>query len=194
MAREHCLQCHYPVKTCVCYAVAATIHETKIIVLQHPDEVKNAKNTVRLAALSCNNIDIIVGESADDFESVRQSTEHGHSALLFPAENSGQYNLTADTTIRQLIIIDGTWRKAKKIYQLNPWLHRLPHFAFDDQYLNQYRIRSTNVEHSLSSLEAIAYGLESIEGTSPNNLLKLLNAFTVEFTKNMPANVQQRYK
>lgn len=218
MARQLCNQCHYPIVTCVCHAVYPSNNHIRVVVLQHPDEVLNKKNTIRLAMLSLTNIEVIVGQDPQDFMPRFNQLEVSKTALLFPREdainiarlpefnrgnsqnpkpNKAEPKLQQDTNCQQittLIVIDGTWRKAKKIYALNPWLGQLTHIQLSDEFTNQYVIRATKVENSLSSLEAIAYSLEKLENLAPNNLLNLLNAFTVEFTKNMPDEVRQRYE
>ena len=62
--RAVCLTCHYPQSTCVCSAIKACNNQHDILVIQHPSEAKNAKNTVRLLSLSLNKLTVI--SSADE--------------------------------------------------------------------------------------------------------------------------------
>ncbi|MBU2881363.1 DTW domain-containing protein [Psychrosphaera sp. B3R10] len=195
MARECCKRCDFPIVTCLCEAIKPVNNRTKLIVLQHPDEVKNKKNTIKLAKMACSNIEVFIGESEQDFADIMQTLVNSKTALLFPSDSATPFDqLASDISFDYLVILDGTWRKAKRIYFVNPWLKKLPHLQFALANESQYSIRSTSQEFSLSSIEAIAYSLEKLENLPPNNLLDLLNAFTVQFTKKMPEHVKQRYQ
>lgn len=195
MARECCSRCGFPISTCLCEAIQPVNNSTKLIVLQHPDEVKNKKNTIKLAKMACSNIEVIIGESEQDFAEIKQVLVNSKTALLFPSELATNFDdLPAQSQFDYLVILDGTWRKAKRIYFVNPWLQALPHLQFSLTNKSQYSIRSTSQEFSLSSIEAIAYSLEKLDNLPPNNLLDLLNAFTVQFTKKMPEHIKQRYQ
>lgn len=85
-----------------------------------------------------------------------------------------------------LILLDGTWRKAKKMWMLNPWLHDLPSWHFGQPPENQYRMRKTNLEHSLSTLEAAAYGLDCLCHFDSAKLLKLFNAMQTQIERFQP--------
>jgi hypothetical protein len=60
-----------------------------------------------------------------------------------------------------LIVIDGTWKKANKIFHTHSELHTLP--RCDIQHVkNQYKIRKSPSEQHLSTLEAIYFGLHQL--------------------------------
>jgi DTW domain-containing protein YfiP len=196
MARQLCSSCSYPSDNCLCTDIIPVLNTTKIIVLQHPDEVDNKKNTVQLAKLACQDCDVYVGEQPEDFSELIKQLNFSATALLFPSEDALNIDQIPNQspTIENIIILDGTWRKAKKIYHLNPWLLSIQHLCFTLAEKSQYGIRASTIEHSLSSIETIAYTLEKLDAIPANHLLSLLNAFKVQFTKRMPKHVQQRYK
>ena len=196
MARDLCHSCHYPLQTCVCDAISKVSHQTKIIVLQHPSEVKNAKNTVRLLTLMSDNIECIVGETEADFTEVKTRilAQQEHTALLFPAPESIDLQDKTAARFTQLVVLDGTWKKAKKILLLNPWLASLTHVSFAQNLPTQYQIRSSKVAGGLSTIEAVAYALNNIEQSSVSPFLQALEGLKRSFTKNMPADVKARYQ
>ena len=140
MPRTTCPQCHYPTVTCVCAYIEKIEHHTEVIVLQHPSEVNNKKNTLRLVTLMSDNIEVVVGEVEQDFTSVldKLTDKSVMPYLLFPDEKSQTWSELQRTTTQTctnnnqsknkniLIVIDGTWRKAKKIHLLNKWLKNIP--------------------------------------------------------------------
>lgn len=176
--REMCTRCQYPIKTCVCSALSCIENQSKIIVLQDKNEVSNAKNTARLLALLLTNFSII---KSDDLASMKQLQDdcvnHPTSfALFFPSNNSSAFesqfatlqknNDTPPSPIKNLLFIDGTWRKAKRLYLSNEWLQSLPSFHFNEQLDGRYRIRKTSIDNGLSTLEAVAHVLSRTDGVT----------------------------
>lgn len=199
MARVLCPQCEYPKGNCLCEFLTPASHQTQVVVLQHPSEVKNAKNTVRLLNLISDNATIIVGESEQDFAELRQqvTTNTSSYAVLFPCEEAMDLNeLETNSTLslKHLIVIDGTWKKAKKILMLNPWLNDITKVSFTEELDSNYRIRSTTVDGGLSTIEAVAYALNKIEGCATAPFIRALNGLTHSFTKRMPEQIKARYQ
>ena len=200
MPRELCPTCHYPKVTCICDSITTYDHKTQITILQHPSEVTNKKNTVRLLELACSSLSTVIGETSEDFAGLKKqiSAKPEQYALLYPSDKAKtwQQATTDHPSLNNLhlIVIDGTWRKAKKILAVNPWLNEIPHLTLETHYESQYGIRKTNIEGGLSTLEAVAYMLEQIEQINPKPLLDMLGAFKTAFTKLMPDNIKQRYR
>ena len=197
MARELCQRCEYPIQTCLCDALTQVAHKTKVIILQHPSEVKNAKNTVRLLKLMSNNTSILIGESEQDFNEIKQQVLANKQdyALLFPGDDAVVLSEQVQTSsFRCLIVIDGTWKKAKKLLLLNPWLNDLTKVSFNQSVVSEYQIRSTSVQGGLSTIEAVAYSLNEIENCSTAPFIRALNGLKHSFTKRMPDQVKARYQ
>ena len=55
----HCLR---PQATCLCALARPTTHRTEVLVLQHPQEQRQAKNSVALLRLSLAHCEVVVGE------------------------------------------------------------------------------------------------------------------------------------
>jgi DTW domain-containing protein YfiP len=180
-----CEHCGYPQVTCLCSWVTPINSPIKIIILQHPTEAKHAKNTVRLLALGLNNIKILQGETANDFTElsklVMHSTQQYHvcyphaksiaiETLKTPAVSIQTQPLSLGHT---LILIDASWRKALKMWHLNPWLHSLNSWHFANPPNNQYQIRHTTQKNSLSTLESVCYVLELIHNVDCSSMYLL---------------------
>jgi DTW domain-containing protein YfiP len=74
------------------------------------------------------------------------------------------------------VLLDGTWRKAKKLWLNNPFLHELDACAIEPEHASKYRIRKRPNEQSLSTLEAIATTLSVVDGTPLAPFEQALNA------------------
>lgn len=199
MARELCQRCDYPINNCICDSLTPVSHQTQVVILQHPSEVKNAKNTVRLLKLISDNVTILIGESEQDFAEIKQQIKENPEpyAVLFPAENAinlDSENECKTNSLSHLIVIDGTWKKAKKILLLNPWLNDITKVSFAQELISEYQIRSTSVDGGLSTIEAVAYSLNKIENCATTPFIQALNGLKHSFTKRMSAQVKARYQ
>lgn len=192
MTRPVCPTCKFLDAECICAFVKPVDNQTNIIVLQHKSEQQHAKNTVRLAKLMYNNINVIVGDSAADFEII-DSLPLSTTALLFPSDNAENLDSAKVSKLTHLIILDGTWKKASKLLFMLPTLQSFRKVSFSRIPKNQYRLRKANREDSLSSLEAIAYAIQCIENKSMAPAYTLLNAMMENQFKRMPDHVRARY-
>lgn len=208
MARLVCEQCNYPQLTCVCYYITPAFHKTQVTVLQHPSEVKNAKNTVKLMVLVSNKVDVFVGENESDFALLKTQVDANPERflVLFPSEQSNtwakwqqlksvefaKYQNNPEQPLT-LIVIDGTWKKAKKIFLLNPWLQQINALKIEGIETN-YDIRKTSITGALSTIEATALALKDIDNVDTNPFDLALKGLNSSFTKQMPSHVKDRYK
>ncbi|MBK50840.1 MAG: DTW domain-containing protein [Gammaproteobacteria bacterium] len=178
MSRSYCPNCHYPERTCVCHAIDRTEYSIQLTIFQHPSEAGHAKNTARLISLVAEGVKIIVGESPEDFDEVREELlSNQGTVVLFPASTS--ISLSAahkNSSVNKLLLIDGTWRKANKIWLSNPWLQQL-RICHIDGALSHYRIRSGRVPTGLATIEAAASALKQLGQANTDALLKVFEAF-----------------
>jgi DTW domain-containing protein YfiP len=179
--------------------------DVELIILQHPTEVSHAKGTAKILTLSLNNCRCLVGEDFSQHDELNQLlAEPGYSNLLvYPREDAmtpeqllGQKapsgrNEKADKI--RLLLIDGTWRKAYKIYQLSANLHCLPALTLNEKVKGNYRIRKAPSETGLSTVEA---GYQVLTALAPEaDFSLLLDAFDrmIEFQiAQMPPGTYER--
>lgn len=167
--RAYCSHCDYPQNVCICAAIQPLKCQQHIVVLQHPSEVRQAKNSARLLPLCLPQVSIFVGENSEDLAPAQHWLKqplHANSACVFyPNPQSlaleNKLNSYTQQHFTTLVFIDATWRKAYKMWQLNPWLQNLPSWHFASPPTGNYRIRKTNLNHALSTLEAVAYALQT---------------------------------
>ena len=79
-------------------------------------------------------------------------------------------------TSLRLVVLDGTWRKSRKMLHLNPALQHLPRLPLHDLPASRYRIRQAHQPDQRSTLEATCAALMQLEGQSAP-FLPLLTAF-----------------
>ncbi|XP_042520438.1 uncharacterized protein LOC122093943 [Macadamia integrifolia] len=98
------------------------------------------------------------------------------SALLFPTKKSIGVE-AVDFEVKHLIVLDGTWGKAKRMYHENPWLKLLPHLKLDPSNMSLYsEVRHQPKAGCLSTIESIVSALKAF-GDDREGLDELLDVF-----------------
>ncbi|MGY4534762.1 DTW domain-containing protein YfiP [Pseudomonas sp. TE3786] len=174
MSRPLCSRCCRPLSHCLCALIPSLNSRTRVLILQHPSEVKHALNTARLAALGLVNAELCVGERFDELEGLLQRPGY-RSCLLFPGEGATVLDSTPSDLPLQLVVPDGTWRKASKLLHVNPLLAALPRVSLPAGGRSRYRLRKAPMEGALSTIEAIVQALEIVE--APSAFGELLRPF-----------------
>ncbi|MFG0379837.1 tRNA-uridine aminocarboxypropyltransferase [Pseudomonas sp. zbq_18] len=176
MPRIRCERCLRPQSHCLCHLIPCLPSRSRVLILQHPDEVGHALNTARFAALGLANAQLEVGETFPELE--RWLDPAYRACLLFPGETAQTLPLraTADDDRPLLLVVpDGTWRKARKLLYLNPLLSTLPCVSLPAGLNSRYRLRKAPGEGALATLEAIVAALELQE--APQRYDALLRPF-----------------
>ncbi len=164
--RATCAACLRAQSACICRWVRPVASPAGLLILQHPLEVANAKNSARLLHLSVAGSVLEVGEA---FEPARlDALLHADGrvpVLLYPdtPDASAPASLPMPESIR-LVVLDATWRKSRKMLYLNPALRQLPRLALRDMPASHYRIRKAHAPDQLSTLEASAHALGQLVG------------------------------
>ena len=195
--RPSCLHCLRPQNACICQWVRPTAHEAEVLILQHPLEVNEAKGTARLLHMSLSRSRLVTGETFadaqlhallnDPFDGKKQPEAVCRSVLLYPeaAQDTAAGIAPAppldpawlqEPARLRLVLLDGTWRKSRKMLHLNPLLQQLPRLALAQLPASRYRIRKARQLHQLSTLEACCAALAQLENDA-QRFDPLLNAF-----------------
>ena len=163
----------------------------EVLILQHPLEVDNPKGSARLLHLSLPNSRMLTGELFGAQEGLAPPglPEGGarHAILLYPDMPSDRASglpappALAPELLRhparlRLIVLDGTWRKSRKMLHLNPLLQQLPRLPLRDLPASNYLIRRAHRPDQLSTLEAVCAALAQLEGDT-DKFRPLLAAF-----------------
>ena len=174
--RAMCAACLRPARTCICHLAAPSAPEVSVLILQHPLEVANAKGSARLLHLCLPGSVMAVGEVFDDLGLQALLHADGRQPLLLYPDMPGERSLglaappsfdavrNREPGALRLVVLDGTWRKSRKMLYLNPQLQRLPRLPLTQVPPSLYRIRKAHAPDQLSSLEAATYALMQLEG------------------------------
>jgi DTW domain-containing protein len=202
--RVVCERCSRPQTTCICNWIRPTANVVEVVVLQHPLEALNTKGSARLLNLSLQRSRLWVEEvfalgalhallhdpfdaDADADADSTSASDVKQAILLYPnistdaAVGVSTPPILPSETLRdpsrlRLIVLDGTWRKSRKLLHLNPLLQQLPRLSLRDVPASRYLIRKAHRADQLSTLEATCLALGQLEGNA-DRFQPLLDAF-----------------
>ncbi|WP_229207259.1 MULTISPECIES: tRNA-uridine aminocarboxypropyltransferase [unclassified Duganella] len=172
--RPQCATCLRPAATCICHWAAPVASTVEVLILQHPMEVDNAKGSARLLHLCLPGSRIEVGEQYDEAALCAMLGAGGRQPVLLYPDTPDERSLgiaapppfsaaLAPARI-QLLVLDATWRKSRKMLYLNPALQALPRLPLRATPPSHYLIRKAHAPDQLSTLEATCYALAQLEG------------------------------
>lgn len=184
--RARCPSCLRAESSCICRWITPVAHAVDVLILQHPLEVHNAKGSARLLHLSLPNSRMLTGEQFAP-DTLAALLADKHTVLLYP-DTPGDRSLgiapppaldlatLLDPARLQLVVLDATWRKSRKMLYLNPRLQQLPRLPLRDTPASHYLIRKAHAPDQLSTLEATCYALMQLEQDAPR-FVPLITAF-----------------
>jgi DTW domain-containing protein YfiP len=195
LRRAACGRCLRPLATCLCTLARPTAHRTEVLVLLHPQEQRQAKNSVALLRLSLAHCEVVVGERFAPGALAALLERPGRDTrLLYPdvpaAPAPSAPERTASAPMR-LVVIDATWRKSLRMLLEHPALAALPRLSLEAPAPTRYRaIRAARRADQVSTLEATAQALAMLEGPA-FDATPLLDAFAC-FVAGVAARQQPR--
>jgi len=158
---------------CLCPFIAPVDNLVEVLVLQHPLEQQQAKGTARLLTLSLRHSRLVVGERFEP--DLLQALLHRPSPegvavlplLLYPSD--AMQVLTPPAVAPspaglRLVVLDGTWRKSRKMLALNPALQALSRLSLNTPPPSRYAVRRAEQAQQRSTLEATVLALQQLEG------------------------------
>ncbi|MEZ8823408.1 tRNA-uridine aminocarboxypropyltransferase [Vibrio amylolyticus] len=171
---RYCSQCGKSHKACICRWIESLSSNVELIILQHATESNRPMGTAKILTLSLDNSYCFVGEDFSQHSTLNallSDSAYSHF-IMYPCEHSqcvsslvlnesevmerelnGKEEALKSQKIR-IILLDGTWKKAYKMWQLSENLHSLPMIHLPKELKGNYRIRKAPTDNSLSTVEA----------------------------------------
>lgn len=159
--RLMCSGCERPLKTCLCDTLVELSCDYQLIILQDPKEAKHALSSAPILTRSITGARLLVGEEFDPVLLFGEKWKQ-ESILVFPSDDSLSTSTASKLTFKNLILIDGTWRKVARLLHLNPWLSEIPSIAIESSHSSKYTIRKSPREDGLSTIEAAVQVLNDL--------------------------------
>jgi DTW domain-containing protein YfiP len=156
-----------------------------VLLLQHPQEKREALATAALTRALLRGAELAVGLSWPNLSrALGRSVDPNRWAVLYlgsarPAalglerevlalDRSGAPAADQDGMLHGLdgvVVLDGTWKEAKTLWWRNPWLLKLRRLVINPRHKSRYgRIRREPRREAMSTLEAVALLLKHLDG------------------------------
>lgn len=151
--------------------------DMKIWLLTHSEELKKPSGTGKIVKDTLENeCEIIVWSRVNSSEAILALSVN-NTLLVYPCENEQQRSLIGLTpTIDNIIIIDGTWQQAKKIYNQSPYLKAFSHYEIQG-VKSLYKKRRNQKNIGLCTAEVAIHLLTERKHPAASSLLEKFTEF-----------------
>lgn len=169
---------------CVCDRIVSFSTQRRVLILQHPQEQDAVLGSAQILAASLPQAKIVIGLSWPNFAKAlgEAGADPKRWAVLFPdREAAGSQvtgrGITSPSELEGIVVLDGTWSKAKTLWWRNPWLSKLNRLTLTPKQPSIYgHLRAEPRREFVSTLESVAAAL-TLCGEAPEIEAGLLRVF-----------------
>ncbi len=166
--KSPCGICFLHLDLCICAQIPRLDLKTRLCLVVHAKELKRTTNTGRLAIQALANSEMhIRGATTQALDLTKALDKNYESFFLYPADDALELSpewLAQREKPVQLIVPDGNWRQASKVYGRHPELRAIPLVMVKNFRETKAFLRAEHLEHGMATLQAIAYAFGAIEG------------------------------
>jgi hypothetical protein len=181
-----CATCRRPSVACVCDRIVSYATERRVLILQHPQEQDAILGSAQILVASLPRAKLVVGLSWRNFAHAlgEEGVDPRRWAVLFPDRESDGEQVRArggatfePSALEGIVVLDGTWSKAKTLWWRNPWLLKLNRLPLKPSKPSIYgSLRAEPKREYVSTLESVAAAL-TLCGESPEIEVGLSRVF-----------------
>ncbi|KGK88104.1 DTW domain containing protein [Desulfosporosinus sp. HMP52] len=187
---DSCNQCGLPTLTCICNMVTPINSRAKFWVLTSEREFSRPSSTGRLLKLiNPLSTEIFLWERTKPSQKLIEMMTNfkGNTYLLFPSENEdfeskSLSNLQEETNA--FILIDGTWKEARKIFRKCDYLKSIPQISIKPDYESEFTLRRGRLQKTLCTIEA---AMEILKSTGETEQQRIVEQYFNLFLKHYKA-------
>ena len=172
-----CETCRRPRPVCVCDRIVSYPTTRRVLILQHPQEQDALLGSAQILIASLPSARLVIGLSFRNLGHAlgEEDIDPRKWAVLFPDREAEGDQVTSrrgavldPTTLEGIVVLDGTWSKAKTLWWRNPWLLKLNRMNLTPKEPSIYgRLRAEPKREYVSTLESVAAAL-TLSGESPD--------------------------
>lgn len=190
---ESCNECGLPIISCICNKSAKVRTQAKLWILSSEREFYRPSNTARLLKLiNPESTEIFLWERTKSPDQLIEyiGMKDYTTFVVFPAENEElerrkvEFELT--DKIPAFIIIDGTWKEARRIFRKSDFLEGLPIVSIERNNASNYDLRRGATEGNLCTIEA---AIEILNMNGETYSSQVINDYYNLFLKSYKAGV-----
>jgi DTW domain-containing protein YfiP len=164
-----CPICHRPTAACVCDRVETLQTHRRVLILQHPQEQDALLGSAQILMAMLPKAKLVVGLSWPNFAAAlgEEDADPKRWAVLFPDRDAPGDRVTdrrgnpmPPSSCEGIVVLDGTWSKAKTLWWRNPWLTKLNRMTLRTMKPSIYgRLRAEPQREYVSTLESVGAAL-----------------------------------
>ena len=172
-----CSGCYLPALSCVCADKPSVKSSAVFWLLTHNDEYYKPTNTGRLIVDSIQDSRVFKwSRTAPDPDFMNALSDPAYApCLVFPSGDSYHERMVKSPAlvgkIPAFIILDGTWRQARRMFRLSRYLDHLPVIEPSSGTVSRYQLRQSAEEHHLCTAEVAAAILREVEDHNSADVL-----------------------
>lgn len=186
-----CNQCGLPIINCICSCTAKIRTNSKIWILSTEKEFHRPSNTARLLKLiNPFSTELFLWERTKVPEKLITNLNNDmyEPFLLFPVENNEtkchKVEYKDAGKIPAFILIDGTWKEARKIFRKSSYLEKIPIISLEPNFKSIYDLRKGAKEGNLCTIEA---AIEVLKISGEDQYSSVISDFYKLFLKSYKA-------
>lgn len=195
-----CESCQLASYACICDYRPRCSVRSRFLLLMHRNELLKPTNTGRLIADVLPEQTLVACWSrTDPHPELLQLLEDPtrQCLLIYPEDDSGEGptksptkslfktpepGILAGGSAPTFILLDGTWKQARRMMKLSRWLQHVPRMGFPESLLRGYAVRKSEHLHHLSTAEAAALCLQwAGEVQAADTLLDYFQLFNLHY-------------
>lgn len=168
---RRCAACHLPQQSCICEFRHQVDAGADFVVLMHRNETYKPTNTGRLIEATIKNTRLIQwvsrAEPGEELATLLQDPAY-QPIIVFPPGDDYRQRMISQPSYHEgagrplLILLDGTWRQARRMFRLSTYLQDLPVISLDQARTSTYALRKAIHDGQLCTAEVAAALLHQI--------------------------------
>ncbi|MBZ9538964.1 DTW domain-containing protein [Modicisalibacter tunisiensis] len=180
---ERCPSCRLPALNCLCAFRVTAESTTRVWLLTHPLEHYKPTNTGRLIGDVLANTEVFTWQRTEPDERLLALLDDPGFApfVVFPDDQPDYaHRVVGPEAVREarddgripvLILLDGTWRQARRIFRKSAYLDALPVLPLHTQRHTRYHLRKPASAAHLCTAEVAAELLRQVGDTAAADVL-----------------------
>jgi DTW domain-containing protein len=189
-----CPQCRINQQFCMCPLRPEPLDtQAGFLLLYYDDEVLKPSNTGKLIADLCLDTYAYLWQRTGVEPSVIEllNDPNWYPIVVFPDEyaDKGRGQVTSGQHIPEghrplFVMLDGSWREAKKMFRKSPYLDRFPVFSMTPEQTSVYQVRKAAREYQLATAEVASGALAMLGETQQADIMHCwFEVFSYQYQK-----------
>lgn len=174
--KNPCPGCGLHLNLCICSIIQILTLKTRVVLVVHRKELKRTTNTGQLALKSLANSEMRIRGELDKnpLKLADLLTANYRTFLFFPSDDAIELStelVKSSPVPIQLIVPDGNWRQASKVFTRHPELGSIQKVKISTANNASLHLRTEHFPEGMATLQAIALALGITEGLDVQEIL-----------------------